>query len=158
MQPGSGGVPTRQRGFPKCPAVLGWVAAGQNGFLQIAEEPIAGIDTFTYDNVLVDGNGALLFVDNGASFDYRACGKPKGWFWERRDPDDPVTGYLSLVRHPDQYVLKEILFGIKASRLWGAIRRYDLVGLVASLPSDYRKPEFVEYAKMLMERIGKEEN
>ena len=52
----------------------------------------------------------------------------------------------------------QILFGIKASRLWGAIRRYDLVGLVASLPSDYRKPEFVEYAKMLMERIGKEEN
>lgn len=39
MQPGSGGVPTRQRGFPKCPAVLGWVAAGQNGFLQFAEEP-----------------------------------------------------------------------------------------------------------------------
>ena len=77
---------------------------------------IAGIDTFTYDNVLVDGNGALLFVDNGASFDYRACGKPKGWFWERRDPDDPVTGYLSLVRHPDQYVLKEILFGIKGRR------------------------------------------
>ena len=35
----SGGVPTRQRGFPKCPAVLGWVAAGQNGFLQFAEEP-----------------------------------------------------------------------------------------------------------------------
>lgn len=40
MQPSSGGVPTRQRGFPKCPAVLGWVAAGQNGFLQFAEEPI----------------------------------------------------------------------------------------------------------------------
>ena len=39
MQPSSGGVPTRQRGFPKCPAVLGWVAAGQNGFLQFAEEP-----------------------------------------------------------------------------------------------------------------------
>ena len=39
MQSGSGGVPTRQRGFPKCPAVLGWVAAGQNGFLQFAEEP-----------------------------------------------------------------------------------------------------------------------
>ena len=42
MQPGSGGVPTRQRGFPKCPAVLGWVAAGQNGFLQFAEEPNFG--------------------------------------------------------------------------------------------------------------------
>ena len=42
MQPGSGGVPTRQRGFPKCPAVLGWVAAGQNGFLQFAEEPEIG--------------------------------------------------------------------------------------------------------------------
>ena len=30
--------------------------------------------------------------------------------------------------------------------------------LVVSLPSGYRRPEFVEYAKMLMERIGKEDD
>ena len=49
MQPGSGGVPTRQRGFPKCPAVLGWVAAGQNGFLQFAEEP----SNFILENISI---------------------------------------------------------------------------------------------------------
>ena len=35
----------------------------------------AGIDTFTWDNVKVDPDGNLWFVDNGASFDFRACGK-----------------------------------------------------------------------------------
>ena len=46
---------------------------------------IAGIDTFTWDNVKVDAEGNLWFVDNGASFDFRACGKLKGWFWQRHD-------------------------------------------------------------------------
>ena len=35
----SGGVPTRQRGAPKRPAVLGWVAAVFGRFLQFAVEP-----------------------------------------------------------------------------------------------------------------------
>ena len=39
MQPGSGGVPTRQRGFPKCPAVLGWVAAGKTVFYNLQKSP-----------------------------------------------------------------------------------------------------------------------
>ena len=66
MQPGSGGVPTRQRGFPKCPAVLGWVAAGQNGFLQFAEEPneIANI-TFLQTN-----GTAKVLLTNGDTFSY----------------------------------------------------------------------------------------
>ena len=58
MQPGSGGVPTRQRGFPKCPAVLGWVAAGQNGFLQFAEEP----DKLLYRDEVYAIQGALFDV------------------------------------------------------------------------------------------------
>ena len=36
----SGGVPTRQRGAPKRPAVLGWVAAVFGRFLQFAVEPV----------------------------------------------------------------------------------------------------------------------
>ena len=40
MRSGSGGVPTRQRGAPKRPAVLGWVAAVFGRFLQFAVEPI----------------------------------------------------------------------------------------------------------------------
>ena len=40
---------------------------------------LAGIDTFTWDNVKIDGDGWLWFVDNGASFDFRACGKKRGF-------------------------------------------------------------------------------
>lgn len=43
----------------------------------------------------VDAEGNLWFVDNGASFDFRACGKLKGWFWQRHDVADPRSGYLS---------------------------------------------------------------
>ena len=39
MRSGSGGVPTRQRGAPKRPAVLGWVAAAHSDFLRFAVEP-----------------------------------------------------------------------------------------------------------------------
>ena len=65
MQPSSGGVPTRQRGFPKCPAVLGWVAAGQNGFLQFAEEPF--ILDFVHGYVDCSVSGALCAYQIGLS-------------------------------------------------------------------------------------------
>ena len=66
MQPGSGGVPTRQRGFPKCPVVLGWVAAGQNGFLQFAEEPFIPMKTLQIKNQLLwqaDASGVVSESD-----------------------------------------------------------------------------------------------
>ena len=40
MRLGSGGVPARQRGAPKRPAVLGRVAAAHSDFLRFAVEPI----------------------------------------------------------------------------------------------------------------------
>lgn len=39
MRLGSGGVPARQRGAPKRPAVLGRVAAAHSDFLRFAVEP-----------------------------------------------------------------------------------------------------------------------
>ena len=39
---------------------------------------IAGIDTYKYDNIRVERDGKLWFVDNGASFDFRARGLKKG--------------------------------------------------------------------------------
>ena len=110
---------------------------------------IAGIDTFTYDNVLVDEDGDLVFVDNGASFDFRACGKRKGWFWDRNDIDDPDVGYLSLVAHPDQYVLKTILGSTTAPRLKCAAERYDFSSLVGRLPDSHRTHELKKYSRQL---------
>ena len=98
---------------------------------------IAGIDTFTYDNVLVDARGELWFVDNGASFDFRACGKKKGWFWGRRDPSDADTGYLSLIRHPDQLVLQAIVGEYDPKELIAVAKRYDFAKLFEKLPPEY---------------------
>lgn len=107
---------------------------------------IAGIDTFTYDNVLVDANGALWFVDNGASFDFRACGKRKGWFWGRQDLADPQTGYFSLMQHPNQDVLQTIVGRISRSELVAAAKGFKFKELVATLPDVYRQLEFESYA------------
>jgi len=112
---------------------------------------VAGIDTFTWDNVKVDTVGDLWFVDNGASFDYRACGKKKGWFWERQDVHDPMTGYLSLANHPDQGELREILGRVDADELWEAARDVDFVGLVRRLPVAYRRETLEAYALRLNE-------
>ena len=112
---------------------------------------IAGIDTFTYDNVKVDPDGNLWFVDNGASFDFRACGKRKGWFWTRSDVDHPLNGYLSLAKHPDQYDLQRILGRVDDAELWAAAKACRFTQLVAQLPEAYRKPELVDYAKALEE-------
>lgn len=108
---------------------------------------IAGIDTFTYDNVRVNPDGKLLFVDNGASFDFRACGKRKGWFWTRDRVEDARTGYLSLARHPDQVFLRQLLGGANAAALWKAAEGVDFAGLVKGLPAAYAKAELQEYAE-----------
>ena len=106
---------------------------------------IAGIDTFTTDNVRVDTEGNLWFVDNGASFDYRACGLKKGWFWQRGRIDDPKTGYLSLARHRDQGLLRRLLGGVDPMVLWKAAADADLVRLTRALPGDLARPEWDAY-------------
>lgn len=113
---------------------------------------IAGIDTFMNDNVRVAPNGELFFVDNGASFDFRARGGTKGWFWKRSDVHDPKSGYLSLFNHPDQRLLREILGrDTTAEELWKAAVGVSLARLVKSLPLDYRKPELLDYARQVEE-------
>lgn len=107
---------------------------------------IAGIDTFAYDNVLVDAVGELWFVDNGASFDFRACGKRKGWFWKRQDLADPQTGFFSLIQHPNQDVLQTIIGRVTRGELLEAAKRYRFMDLVSTLPEVYRRLEFETYA------------
>ena len=110
---------------------------------------IAGIDTFTWDNVKVDADGNLWFVDNGASFDFRACGKLKGWFWGRNSVDDPRSGYLSLAKHPDQYDLRRILGTVDDAELWTAAKVCRFTRFVAELPDAHRRPDLMAYAKAL---------
>lgn len=116
-----------------------------------AQAFVAGIDTFTVDNVRVDDRGELWFVDNGASFDYRACGKMKGWFWTREDPADALTGYLALAKHPDQHVLQMILGKGAKTDLLAAAKGVRFVDWTENLPEGWRRPELAEYARKLDE-------
>jgi hypothetical protein len=116
---------------------------------------IAGIDTFTWDNVKVDPSGCLWFVDNGASFDYRACGKRKGWFWQRHDVADPRSGYLSLAKHPDQHDLRRILGKVDDAELWAAAKKCRFAQLVAQLPDSHRRADLAAYATALETAVRK---
>ena len=106
---------------------------------------IAGIDTFTYDNVKVDPDGNLWFVDNGSSFDFRACGLRKGWFWQRSRIDDPHSGYISLVRNRHQGMLRRLLGGVDVLALWKSAADADLMRMAQALPRDYARTELIGY-------------
>ncbi len=106
---------------------------------------IAGIDTFTYDNVRVDPEGRLWFVDNGSSFDFRACGLRKGWFWQRSRIDDPHSGYISLVRNRHQGMLRRLLGGVDVVALWKSAADADLARMAQALPRDYARTELIGY-------------
>lgn len=113
---------------------------------------IAAIDTYQHspmDNVLVDSEGNLWFVDNGASFDFCAKGARKNWFFTRSDIHDPGVGYFSLLRHRDQGNLRTLLAGVSDEELRKAAARYCFVDLVAALPADYQHPNLISYAKQL---------
>ena len=110
---------------------------------------IAGIDTFTYDKMKVAPEGNHWFVDTGASFDFRACGKLKGWFWQRHDVADPKSGYLSLAKHPNQYDLRSILGKVGDAELWAAAKECRFAQLVAQLPDSHRSAELMDYATVL---------
>ena len=119
---------------------------------------IAGIDTYQHealDNVMVDRDGHLWFIDNGASFDYRAKGHPKGWFWERTDLFG-VHGYFSLRTDDgsvpstyDQFELRALLRDVDDETLRRAAAKYEFSELVKTLPEDYRRPSLVAYAAAL---------
>ena len=120
---------------------------------------IAGIDTFTYDNVKVDPDGKLWFVDNGSSFHFRACGKEKGWFYNRHDVNDEKSGYLSLAKHPDQHGLHRILRVIDDHELWNAAKGVPFMWLVEQPRfrhiSGHERSCFMYYARILQEAAGR---
>ena len=110
------------------------------------ESFLAGIDVFQNDNALVDADGNLWLVDNGAAFDYRARGGRKGWFNQRTDPSDAKTGHMSLVNHPSQTLLRDILKGVSEKDILSAARKYDFEAIVKSLPAEYQTPGLKQYA------------
>ena len=110
------------------------------------ESFLAGIDVFQNDNALVDADGNLWLVDNGAAFDYRARGGRKGWFNQRTDPSDAKTGHMSLVNHPSQTLLRDILKGVSEKDILSAARKYDFEAIVKSLPDEYQTPRLKQYA------------
>lgn len=112
---------------------------------------IAGIDTFTCDNVRVGTDGRLIFVDNGCSFDYRARGMQKGWFWKRYSPEQPGFGYLSLYEHPDKAVLRNLLGNVTCGDLWAAAAKYNFTALFDLLPKQYQRECLRNYSKQLDE-------
>lgn len=119
---------------------------------------IAGIDTYQHeamDNVMVDRDGRLWFIDNGASFDYRAKGHPKNWFWDRTDLFG-IHGYFSLRTDDgsvpntyDQSELRALIRDVDDETLRRAAARYDFSSLVKTLPEGYRRPSLVAYAAAL---------
>lgn len=110
----------------------------------------------TYDNVRVDRENRLWFVDNGASFDFRASGLQKGWFWLRGRVDDPHFGYLSLARHRDQGMLRRLLGGVDPAALWKAAADADLVRCMRAVPAAWARPELVAYVKALAEEAARQ--
>ena len=115
---------------------------------------IAGIDTFTWVSVKVDPDGDLWFVDNGASFYFRACGKRKGWFWTRNDVGHPLNGYLSLANHPNQLSLRTILGLVNGDELWASASKVNFSELVSTLPESHRKAELEKYAAALDKAVA----
>lgn len=129
------------------------------------------VDSAKNDNILVDKDWNLWFVDNGACFDYRAQGgkkllnkdgdrmssskdkTAKPWYYERQDPTDEVTGYLGLAYAPDQRLLQEILSEASDRDLVEAAKQYRFADLVKTLPKEMQKPGLVDYAKKLDETV-----
>ena len=119
------------------------------------ESFLAGIDVFQNDNALVDDEGNVYFVDNGAAFDYRARGGRKGWFNNRTDPEDPEHGHMSLLNHPSQKLLQDILKGVTEKDILASTRNYDFEAIVKSLPPEYQTPGLKQYATALNKLSGR---
>lgn len=109
---------------------------------------IGGIDTYQNDNVLVDGYGELWYVDNGASFNFRAQGglKSPSWF-SRSDPNDLGYGYLSLFNFSSQMLLRSIVGSVDA--LIRSAKEVDFVAMADKLPAEIKTMAVLDYASLL---------
>lgn len=114
-----------------------------------AESFLANIDVFCNDNALVAKDGTVWYVDNGATFDYRAQGGLKGWFWKRNDVKDPTTGFMALYNHPCQSLLQSILGGTAEDEFRAAAAKYRFCELAAMLPKAYQTDILMDYAAQI---------
>ena len=105
-----------------------------------------------WDNILVDAQDRLWFVDNGCSFNYRARGLPKEWdVFARRDPKERAHGFLSLREYPRLFLLRRILGGVPDRVLWRSALRFDVGRFADSIPtSGYHRKALVEYAHSMV--------
>ena len=120
---------------------------------------MANLDAFHNDNVLIDRKGKLWFVDNAASFAFRALGEKKcretgfSYDWESRGNclDTPENGgVMGVYEYSKQ--LQKLLGRFTLTDVLRAIRRgTDLNLLVASMPDDYRDEALKGYASGMME-------
>ena len=113
---------------------------------------IAGLDTFQNDNVLVTKDCKLWYVDNGASLGWRAQGGKNLWYWDRKDPNDPKYGFLSLRYHQSQKLLNSILSGVKDETLWKKMTEFDKEKFLSNLPKEeaYKAGNIKVYIDALM--------
>lgn len=112
---------------------------------------LANVDVFQGDNILVDATGVAWFVDNGATFAYRAMGGLKnraGGFsydYDRREnPESPVWGWTSLAERAN--VPDGVFFDFDRRAVLAETAKYDLSALVAALDNVRRTPALVAFA------------
>ena len=125
---------------------------------------MANLDAFHNDNVLVDRKGKVWFVDNAASFEFRAMGQKKekttgfsyDWKNRKRCYDKPENGgMMGIYEYSDQ--LQKLLGRFTRTDVLRSIwRGQDLNALVKSMPEEYRNASLVEYADSMMEDAEEE--
>lgn len=138
--------------------------------LQVAEAyPVlslmAAVDTFKHtpmDNLMVDANDKVWFVDNGAMFGFRARGGKLApeHYAERTDPRGP-NGFFWLRDHDGEayYCQRDGLpdifaeAGIGDEELLQAATRYDFKALVETLPDAYRTASLMTYVERLQDWV-----
>ena len=150
--------------------LIGWNEVDADGKKKIRRQVIEsyplqafifGTDTYQHsgiiDNTLVDNENNIWFIDNGASFHFRARGGDRSEFWSR-DPKKVGEWFFELKNHRSQGDLRRLLGMTTDEELRQAAAKYDFVSLVKTLPADYQRKELVECAAALNEWSGYNKN
>lgn len=119
-------------------------------------------DAFRSDNIRVDGNGNVWFVDNGASFNFKGKGDKreksnpnwKGFEFNARDnadgdpdKDGCDTSYGALYGASKK--VRGYLGKMSKIQMLQEAAKYDFEDLVSRLPNDIRSPGLEKFAKSL---------
>ena len=125
---------------------------------------MANLDAFHNDNVLVDRKGKVWFVDNAASFAFRAKGLKKekasgfSYDWDSRTAcyDKPENGGMMGVYEYSKQLQKLLGRFTRTDVLRSIWRGPDLRELVKNVPDEYQSKSLVLYADSMMEDIEEE--